>query len=71
MRDPKAFWMNAYNALSLWVIREHYPVKSMRRSNFGLVWEVPIKNEVSVKVLKYDWGLNAQEYPPLILGFPC
>jgi len=35
-----AFWINAYNAITLKVVTDHYPVKSIRRINFGLVWEI-------------------------------
>lgn len=39
--EKKAFWINAYNAITVDVILKKYPVKSIRRINFGLVWEVP------------------------------
>lgn len=39
--EQKAFWINAYNALTLQTIIDHYPVKSIRLINFGLVWKVP------------------------------
>lgn len=38
--EQKAFWINAYNALTVKVILDRYPVKSIRHINFGLVWEV-------------------------------
>jgi len=38
--EAKAFWINAYNAITLKVVVDKYPVKSIRRINFGLVWEV-------------------------------
>ena len=38
-QEKKAFWINAYNALTLWVVRDKYPVSSIRRISFGLVWE--------------------------------
>jgi len=38
--EEKAFWINAYNAVTLKVVLDKYPVKSIRKINFGLVWEV-------------------------------
>lgn len=38
--EAKNFWINAYNAITLKVVVDKYPVKSIRRINFGLVWEV-------------------------------
>lgn len=38
--EQKAFWLNAYNALTLNVVADAYPVKSIRTINFGLVWQV-------------------------------
>lgn len=43
MDEKKAFWINAYNALTIKVILEHYPVRSIREINFGLVWNVDRK----------------------------
>ena len=41
--EAKAFWINAYNALTLQTVIDHYPVKSIRYINFGLVWKMPKK----------------------------
>jgi len=41
--EQKTFWINAYNAITMKVILDKYPVKSIRSINFGLVWEVPRK----------------------------
>ena len=41
--EQKAFWINAYNAITLKVVTDKFPVKSIRRINFGLVWEIPRK----------------------------
>ncbi|MGE0267475.1 MAG: DUF547 domain-containing protein [Candidatus Omnitrophota bacterium] len=38
--EKKAFWINAYNALTVKVIVDNYPVKSILRINFGLVWKI-------------------------------
>jgi len=38
--EKKAFWINAYNALTLRTIIDHYPTKSIRFINFGFVWKV-------------------------------
>lgn len=41
----KAFWINVYNAYTLSVVRDHYPVKSIRAIDTGLfgtsVWDKP------------------------------
>lgn len=37
--EQKAFWINTYNAVTLWVVRNKYPVKSIRKIDFGLVWK--------------------------------
>ena len=37
--DLKTFWINAYNAITLKVVSGAYPVKGIRRINFGFVWE--------------------------------
>lgn len=39
--EKKVFWINAYNAITLKTIVDHYPVKSIRFINFGLVWKMP------------------------------
>lgn len=39
--EKKAFWINAYNAVTLKVVLDAYPVKGIRRINFGLVWNIP------------------------------
>ena len=39
--EKKAFWINAYNALTLKTVVDKYPVKSIRLINFGLVWKMP------------------------------
>ena len=38
--EEKAFWINAYNAITLSVVVDKYPVKGIRWINFGLVWEI-------------------------------
>ncbi|MCA9400185.1 MAG: DUF547 domain-containing protein [Candidatus Omnitrophica bacterium] len=37
--QAKAFWINAYNAVTLKVVLDAYPVRGIRWINFGLVWE--------------------------------
>lgn len=43
--EQKAFWINAYNALTLQTVINNYPVSSIRHINFGLVWK--LKKEVA------------------------
>ncbi|VAX37373.1 hypothetical protein MNBD_UNCLBAC01-903 [hydrothermal vent metagenome] len=39
--EIKAFWINAYNAITIQVAIDNYPFKSFRMLNFGLVWKLP------------------------------
>jgi hypothetical protein len=41
--EHKAFWINAYNAITMNVILDKYPVKDIRFVNFGRVWNVARK----------------------------
>lgn len=45
LNGKKAFWINVYNAYTLSVVRDHYPVKSIRDIDKGLlgtrVWDEP------------------------------
>ncbi len=41
-----AYWINLYNALTVWVILEHYPVDSIRNISFGLFTRGPWKEEL-------------------------
>lgn len=42
-QEQKAFWINAYNAITLRTVVDSWPVKTIRRINFGLVWNLPRK----------------------------
>jgi hypothetical protein len=33
--EQKAFWINLYNALTVWIVIDHYPVKSIRDINLS------------------------------------
>jgi len=37
--ELKAYWINAYNAITMKVILDKYPVKKIILVNFGLVWK--------------------------------
>lgn len=39
--EQKAFWINAYNAITLDVVTKAYPVTTIRTIDLGLVWEKP------------------------------
>jgi len=41
--EQKAFWINAYNAITMKVILDNYPVKDIRFVNFSLVWKLKRK----------------------------
>jgi len=49
--EQKAFWINAYNAITMKVILDHYPVTSIRLLNFGLVWHADRKVAAGKKSL--------------------
>lgn len=51
--EAKAFWINVYNALTVKVILDKYPVNSIRHINFGLVWEIGRKAAGSEYSLSY------------------
>jgi len=51
--DQKTFWINAYNAITLKVVSDKYPVKSIRKINFGLVFEIPREVAQGKKSLSY------------------
>jgi hypothetical protein len=39
-QEKKAFWLNAYNALTIKLILEHYPIKSIKDLDKGNPWDV-------------------------------
>ena len=51
-QEQIAFWINAYNALTIQTIIDHYPVKSIRHIQFGLVWK--IKTKVATREMSLD-----------------
>ncbi len=42
-----AYWINLYNALTVWVILEHYPVESIRDISYGLLTKGPWKENLA------------------------
>ncbi len=40
LEERKAFWINAYNALTLQIVAKKYPVSSIRHIDFGMVWKI-------------------------------
>ncbi|MDE0309830.1 MAG: DUF547 domain-containing protein [Acidiferrobacterales bacterium] len=42
-----AYWINLYNALTVWVILEHYPIESIRDISYGLLTSGPWKEELT------------------------
>ncbi len=42
-----AYWINLYNALTIWVILEHYPVESIREISYGLLTKGPWKENLA------------------------
>ena len=56
-----AYWANLYNALTVWVILEHYPVDTIRDISFGLLTRGPWKEEF-VSVQDVDLTLDNIEH---------
>jgi hypothetical protein len=67
-----AFWINAYNAYTLKLVLDHYPLKSIRSIGFlpgaafiarhaapGLSMALG-SAPVRVELLGYDWSLNGK-----------
>ena len=42
-----AYWINLYNALTIWVILEHYPVESIQDISYGLLTRGPWKENLA------------------------
>jgi len=68
-----AYWANLYNALTVQVVAENYPVKSIRKISSGPFPTGPWKKDVSVvegqdtSLDKIEHGILRQQYPsPLI-----
>ena len=45
--EQYAYWINLYNALTVWVILEHYPIKSIRDISYGLLIKGPWKEKLA------------------------
>ncbi len=56
-----AYWVNLYNALTVWVILEHYPVDSIRDISYGLFSRGPWQEEL-VTVQNVDLTLDNIEH---------
>ena len=56
-----AYWINLYNALTVWVILEHYPVESIRDISYGLLTRGPWKEKL-VSVEGVDLSLDDIEH---------
>ena len=56
-----AYWVNLYNALTVWVILDHYPIDSIRDISFGLLSSGPWKEEL-VTVQDVELSLDNIEH---------
>lgn len=56
-----AYWVNLYNALTVWVILEHYPIDSIRDISYSLLTRGPWKEEL-VTVQGVDLSLDDIEH---------
>jgi len=56
-----AYWINLYNALTVWVILDHYPVDSILDISYGLLSRGPWKEEL-VTVQGVDLSLDDIEH---------
>ena len=59
--EQQAYWINFYNALTVWVILEHYPVDSIFDISFGLFDRGPWKEEL-VEVEGFKLSLDHIEH---------
>jgi hypothetical protein len=62
--EQKAHWINLYNALTIKVVLEHYPVKSIRgiKISPGILssgpWGAKLKGIDGKRSYDYDWRIN-------------
>jgi hypothetical protein len=61
LAEQQAYWLNLYNALTVSVVLEHYPVKSIRKINGGLLGTGPW-NEALIEVAGQALSLNDIEH---------
>lgn len=67
--EQQAYWINFYNALTVEVVLDHYPVKSIRKIYGGLLgtgpWDEPLTvvagqtlslNDIEHRILRPIWG---------------
>lgn len=68
--EQKAFWINAYNALTIQTIIDRYPVKSIRK--IWRVWDTP-KNVARAKITlgKIEENLRALKDPRVHFALNC
>ncbi|MBI1228078.1 MAG: DUF547 domain-containing protein [Bacteroidetes bacterium] len=68
--EQKAFWINAYNAYTVKLIVDHYPVASIKDIKNGIpfvntVWDIKF-----IKIQGEEYDLNAIEHGILRKNFP-
>ncbi len=56
-----AYWVNLYNALTVWVILDHYPIDSIRDISYSLLSKGPWKEDL-VTVQDVDLSLDDIEH---------
>ncbi len=68
--EQKAFWINAYNALTMQTVIDHYPVKSIR--NIWRVWDTQKSVARGTKTLnKIEEDLRALKDPRVHFALNC
>jgi len=69
--EQKAYWINAYNAFTVKLITDHYPVKSIK--DIGSKLQIPIVSTVwdikFIKIEKDSYDLNKIEHGELRKNF--
>jgi hypothetical protein len=62
--DQMAYWINAYNAVTVKAVLDHYPLKSIRDIDGGKVWEKP-----AITIGGKSYSLNNIEHDMLRKNF--
>ena len=55
--EAKAYWINAYNAFTVKLILENYPIESIMKINNGKAWDIKF-----IKIGKNTYSLNNIEH---------
>lgn len=62
--EQMAFWINVYNANTIWVVTQNYPIKSIQNLDNGKTWDVK-----RIKIANKKYSLNDIENTKLRSDF--